>query len=121
MLNSDQANIDCGKRRLPRHRISVAVEVYDASSNVYLGRLVNIHQQGLMLMGRELLSIDKIYQLELRLPKAVNNIDVIHFAIDCLWVRDAGDDAPHWSGCRIIDVCDETLQLIEELVEHWGE
>jgi len=113
------------QRALRRHQLSGVVEVYDVADASYLGRLVNIHSEGLMLMGDVLMSIDKLYQLTVNLPqplivndKVFKKIDI---AIDCLWVRESGDGSPHWAGCRIIDASDEPLAVVDKLVELWGD
>ena len=38
-------------RTLERHCIQGDVDVYDSLRDVYLGRLVNIHIEGLMIVG----------------------------------------------------------------------
>ena len=109
------------QRRLKRHQIAGVIEVYDSVMQQYLGRLVNIHSEGMMLMGDKSLSIEKIYQLDLILPQPFDGVDKIHLGIDCLWVREAGDGSPYWAGCRIIDVSDDALVMVNKLVDLWGE
>lgn len=109
------------KRRLTRHSISGFVEVYDCNGQQSLGRLVNIHREGLMLISDNLMSVEKIYQCELIFPEMIAGCDRIHLGIDCLWVREAETEASHWAGCRIIDASDDALMAIEALVELLGE
>lgn len=119
--NHQSLETEPSKRRLKRHQISGVVEINDSVTQKYLGRLVNIHSEGLMLMGDELLSIDKIYQIKLTLPQTIGGVDSVEMGIDCLWVRESGDDSPHWAGCRIIDASEQVLTLVEQLVGLWGE
>lgn len=109
------------QRRLTRHPIAGFVEVYDSVEQQSLGRLVNIHSEGLMLISDNLMSVEKIYQCDLIFPEMIAGCDRIQLGIDCLWVREAEAEASHWAGCRIIDASDDALAMVEKLVELLGE
>lgn len=110
------------RRSLKRHSIESAVEVYDSLRGMYLGRLVNIHSDGLMLMGENaVIAADRLYQLDLHLPQHVNGKGIMHLGVDCLWVRESDECTKHLSGFQIIDMAPETKKDIEELVLLLGE
>jgi len=104
------------ERRLERHAISGVVEVYDANRDIYVGRLVNIHTEGLMLMGDSVMESDHVYQLDLQLATPLCGAETIHLGVDCLWVRNSEESSTHWSGYHIIDLSDLARQQIESLV-----
>ncbi len=108
-------------RELERHFISGDVDVYDSLKDVYLGRLVNIHAQGLMIMGDLPLDEDHLYTLELHVPEPVNGQTVIQLGVDCLWTRDADLAGKYWMGCAIIDVSPQSTETIRMLVDMLGE
>lgn len=105
------------QRSLERHGVTDAVDVYDSLRDVYLGRLVNIHGKGLMLMGDQPLDEDKLYQLDLHLPRSINGHQTIHLGVDCLWTRSAGYNGKHWAGFAIIDLSPAAAKDIDELIE----
>ncbi|TQV71714.1 PilZ domain-containing protein [Exilibacterium tricleocarpae] len=105
------------ERKLKRHQVKTAIEVYDKLRGSCVGRLVNIHSSGLMLMGTVRLEADHLYQLDLHLPEMINGRRVIQLGVDCLWVRESDDPDQHWAGCQIIDKSDEADADIEALVE----
>lgn len=111
------------KRRLTRHPVEEGVVVRDEVSGQDVGRLANIHNEGLMVMGDVALVPENLYQLSLRLPKDINGHRFIGVGVDCLWVRDSGDDnAPtFWSGCQIIDCSAEARSVIETLIVEMAE
>jgi len=109
------------QRRLKRYQLTDHVDIYDAMRDLHVGRLVNIHTEGLMLMGDVALEADKLYQLYLRLPRQINGRDSIQIGVDCLWARHSDDSTKHWAGCQIIDISPEGLAGIESLVELLGE
>ncbi|MBR9912722.1 MAG: PilZ domain-containing protein [Gammaproteobacteria bacterium] len=108
-------------RGLKRHAIETVVDVYDANQGLRLGRLANIHVEGLMVMGSAGMQADYVYQLELRLPNPINGTDSIQLGADCLWVRNSEDSALCWAGCQIIDLSAAARQQIEILVQQMGD
>lgn len=108
-------------RALERHGIAAAVDVYDNLRDVYIGRLVNIHSEGLMVIGDIRLEEDKLYKLDLHLPEHVNGRNTIHLGVDCLWTRNADHNDKHWAGFTIIDISPQGADDIRALVELLGE
>ena len=108
-------------RKPKRYAISRVVEIYDIQRDIYLGRLVNIHTEGLMLIGDNSMKVDHLYQLELHLPVAIDGREKIQIGVDCLWARRSEDGQKHWAGCKIIDVSDQTLSDINSLIEELKE
>lgn len=108
-------------RALHRYFINGDVDVYDSLRDVYIGRLVNIHTQGLMLVGDVALEEDKLYELDLHLPDINTGDKVIRLGVDCLWTRSADQNGKHWSGFSIIDLTPDAAEDIRHLIEYWGE
>ncbi len=102
--------------RHERHTIEGVVDVYDSNRDLILGRLVNIHHEGLMVMGDGLLLADHIYQVDLLLPSAAEGSDRLHLGIDCLWSRRDEATNSHWAGCQIIDLSDFSRSQIDALI-----
>lgn len=108
------------KRRLHRHELQVQIEVWHATSDDHLGRLVNIHSQGLMLLCNGPLAEDTLYSLRLDVPQTVVETGHITLGADCLWVNATGDAGQHWAGFQIIDLGPAEQAAIECLVERFG-
>lgn len=108
-------------RRLTRHALKSAVNVYDSNRAIYIGRLVNIHQEGLLLTGTVTIEEDCLYQVQLHLPEPINGRTLVPLGIDCLWARPAEGSSQCWAGFQIIDMSDEAfadvLALIETMTE----
>ena len=106
------------QRRLSRHslpELAEAVPVLDRLSGSQLGRLVNIHREGLMVVGSYPFDDERLYQLELPLPESFRGRGTIALGVDCLWCRSENSDM-HWTGFKIIDASDEALQDIDVLI-----
>jgi len=103
------------KRHLIRHELNASIDVWDAQSDEHLGRLANIHAQGLMLLSDFPLVEEKLYSLRLTLPQSLVDTGELMLTVDCLWVKssEAEDESRHWAGCQIIDVSTQGLAVIE--------
>lgn len=108
-------------RALERHGIDGDVDVYDSLRDLYLGRLVNIHNQGLMIIGDLPLEEDKLYKLDLHLPRPLGGHTSIHLGVDCLWTRNAEYNGKHWAGFSIIDLSPQAAEDIRQLVRQLGQ
>lgn len=108
-------------RKLERHEMTASIDVWDAASDEYLGRLVNLHTDGLMLLTSSPLQEDKLYQLRLTLPQNLASSGELTLGADCLWVRAAGEDSSgHWAGCQIIDASTQARALLQSLISRLG-
>jgi len=107
-------------RSLHRHVINGDVDVYDSLRDVYLGRLVNIHTQGLMIVGDIAVEEDRLYELDMHLPGPPDRA-VFRIGVDCLWTRAADQNGKRWTGFSIIDATPQAVEEIRKLIESWGE
>ncbi len=107
-------------RSLHRHQIEGVVDVYDGLRDIYVGRVVNIHSQGLMLVGDLLLNEDCLYAFDLHLPDKEDKKNILRVGVDCLWTRPADQNGMHWSGFSIIDLTPRTFEEIQKLIQSWG-
>lgn len=106
-------------RRLHRHVLSEPVDVVDRLSQSPLGRLVNIHREGLMVMGGYPFDRERLYLLEIQLAESVNGRRSIPLGVDCLWSR-SEESQMHWAGFKIIDASDDALQDIDVLISSFS-
>jgi hypothetical protein len=106
-------------RAMHRHTIGADVDVYDTLRDIYLGRVVNIHSQGLMLVGDVPLEEDRLYELDMHILGENNSKQVIHVGVDCLWTRTADENGKHWTGFNIIDSTADAAEVIQALIQSW--
>lgn len=114
-------SVNNNDRGMHRHVISGAVDVYDSLRDVYLGRLVNIHTQGLMIVGDVPLEEDRLYELDMHIPTADSAEHILRLGVDCLWTRSADQNGKHWTGFSIIDSTPHAMDEIHKLIASWGE
>ena len=113
------------RRKHPRHLLRNAVSVIDQTSGVSVGVVVNLSEEGIMLVNASPLQPDCIYQLRLDVTEGVLSESAgceICMGVDCLWTSHAeGMASMYWSGCQIIDIADEDFARMLALIKAVGE
>ncbi|GAA6151846.1 PilZ domain-containing protein [Pseudoteredinibacter isoporae] len=104
------------RRKLERRRVDIAVVAHNGVDDEPLGKLVNIHEEGLMIMSDGPLQTDSIYQLELVLATPLDNESSIPVVADCLWQSPANTEGNYWVGFKIVEVSNKSVDLIGRLV-----
>ncbi|WP_049722628.1 hypothetical protein [Gilvimarinus polysaccharolyticus] len=107
-------------RSAKRPSIGQCIDAYDNTRDAYLGRIVNLHNKGLMLIGDQPFEEDCLYRLDLQLSEPVNERNSIQLGVDCLWVKNAEDNGKHWAGFSIIDASPQALEDIETIAASAG-
>lgn len=62
------------RRKLERHHVSASLEVYDLDSGELLGRVVDLHTEGLMLLSKQPIELDRSWALQVNLPMTLNGL-----------------------------------------------
>ncbi|MEO0443075.1 MAG: hypothetical protein AAFZ92_04945 [Pseudomonadota bacterium] len=116
MIISDNSSALSERRRSRRYRLSSEIHVIDQWRNENLGKLVNIHQQGLLIVGT-CLSVSSSHQITLFLPNSINQHRRFDLGIECLWHEKTSDEsALYWCGCSIIDKSSQADACIQALI-----
>ena len=103
------------RRQHARYSVELPIQVVNSNTNNIIGTLVNISRGGLLIVGDQALTENKLYQLELKLTKPVLDKLSIKIAVDCLWHESADQSGQLvWSGCQIIDCIDEEVNYLVE-------
>ena len=95
--------------------VSEVIRVVDRQTGMDLGRLVNISDEGFMLLGSQPVSEDSILQLSLEFESGRNNANPILIGVESLWCHASNDQTQYWSGFYIIDISDEDLERVRHL------
>jgi len=97
------ADVLINRRRLRRHKLTTDIAIFDNFTSEPLGKLIDIHQQGLLALGRSF-TVASSYQFSLMLPNTINGQTVIEVGVECLWCQPCVDsDTLVWGGFTIID------------------
>ena len=108
-------------RRLQRHALKKPLEIVDQISQQPLGALVNINVEGLMIMGNTPIEDNHLYQIRIQLPKTIRGVESIDIGVDCLWNRSDEQYDRHWAGFQIIDASEQSIEVIEALIDDYAQ
>jgi len=108
--NSFQEN-----RSHDRVEVSEVIRVIDRQTGAELGRLVNISEEGFMLLGSQPVAENSILQLSLEFESGTDAANPILIGVESLWCHSSSDKAQYWAGFYIIDISDEDLERIRHL------
>lgn len=97
-----------------RVEVSEVIRVINRQTGAELGRLVNISEEGFMLLGSQSVPEDNILQLSLEFESG-NNTAPILIGVECLWCHSSSDQTQYWAGFYIIDISDEDLERVRHL------
>ena len=98
-----------------RVEISEVIRVINRQTGADLGQLVNISEEGFMLLGSQSVPEDSIFQLALEFESGNNNTAPILIGVECLWCHSSSDQTQYWAGFYIIDISDEDLERVRHL------
>ncbi len=107
-------------RRQERRELNQPVNLHDCINGGQFGELVNITSDGFMALTDCEHSPRSIYQLELKLPIALEGQHSLQLGADCLWCRPAGSPGRFWCGFYIIDISERALKQLEQLILLYG-
>jgi hypothetical protein len=104
------------KRKQVRKVANIVLEVTDHNTGASLGQIVNITTDGLLLISRETIAIDTVFQMDMH---RTDPADTLSFGATALWSSPARQEGCFWTGFHIIDVSPEVLKSIDEMADDW--
>jgi len=111
---------EVSRRKHPRHDIAGSITVIDRRTGSSIGTIANISLEGMMIIGPKALETDSIYQLALKFCRPVREMSSVNLGVDCMWNNTSPPNTGlHWSGCQIIDLSDECIQVLELIIEEY--
>jgi len=105
------------KRNRKRVEVSEVIRVRDRQTGQDIGQLVNISEDGLMLLSPGPVPENTILLLSLEFEAgSTSAVDgPLMIGVESLWSNSSSDQSQHWVGCYIIDISDEDLDRIRKL------
>lgn len=110
MSESDQ-------RRATRKSALDPIEVSDALTGENMGRIGNLSRNGMMLIGRRMLTADALYQVRFHLPDRDGRMRLLEAGVHEQWSEPAAVPGQHWAGLRIIALSDADGEVLNEWLD----
>ncbi len=107
------------QRNLTRRELIYYLKIIDRKSGKELGRLGDIHSEGMLVLGRPALVPGTVYDSLLELPRALQNKGAaeLHLKFEAVWNRPGPKNGNfEESGARFTAVSPDTQRMIEQLI-----
>ena len=108
------------RRKSQRRHLIYYLKLFDVDKDEFLGNLVDITAEGLMLVSEKCLKKNEHLHLMLRLPKVVRGKKAIEFHGCCLWCQQDVNPDLFASGFEFTQISEEDQDIIEILVRRHG-
>ena len=106
------------KRQKERKKTGVFFGVYNRDNAKYVGRLVDLTTNGLMLIGKTEIKVNDVCKLKMDLPEPINEKSQIVFDARCKWCGMSKKTNLFSVGFEFVKVEPADVNLIDDLVEH---
>ena len=105
------------ERRLnQRHATEIELEAYDMHTARFIGRFVDISEDGFLLFCPQPVDVDSVWQVRVLAANDQRLQTLLSFGAECLWVR-AADASNHcWAGFHIIDITADDAKKLQALL-----
>ena len=117
MSNDSVAAAIRDQRREARRPVAAEVEVTDANTGAFVGYLVNLSSEGLMLVGEVEVLPSSVFQFRISLPEPVGGLAELLVGVESLWCQRGEDPRHFWCGFQIIDIAPEHREVLGTLIE----
>ena len=106
------------KRKQVRRHFRSNLRVYQGSTNLVVGQVVDITKDGFMLLCERHISPDLQLHLCLNLPRVVNGKRVLSFLASTVWSKEDKINPGYFNvGFRFLGLSQSEARIIEELIE----
>ncbi|MDR2387963.1 MAG: PilZ domain-containing protein [Deltaproteobacteria bacterium] len=107
------------KRTLARRELLYYLRVNELLNSKELGRLVDIHSRGLLLIGHDCLSVGQEYLISIEVPKVLSEqgYPPIGAKARCVWVQPSQARPFNESGLMFTETTEEAKSEIALLID----
>lgn len=106
------------RRQNPRYTTDQELEAYDLHSARFLGRFVDISEDGFMLFCPQPIDVESVWQIRVLAANDPKLRSLLSFGAECLWIRPTDESNHCWVGFHIIDISPEDAQNLHALFSH---
>lgn len=108
------------KRKLPRKNLVYYLKVFNRESGELLGHLVDITQEGLMLVSENTIPENTLFSLRINFPRDIFGEETLDFSALSLWCRPDVNPLFYDTGFRLMDISLDRMLLIKRLMGEYG-
>jgi hypothetical protein len=109
------------RRRAPRKAISYYLQVMDATTQEVIGNLVDVSTVGIMIDGRNVLTLDKVIRIRMDTTPDVANLLHIEFTARVKWCHaDKFTPGIYESGLELVQISPANAEVLLRIADKYG-
>jgi hypothetical protein len=108
------------KRRLKRWHLIYYLRVIDRNANQPIGHLIDINEEGMMLVSETPIPLNQEFQLQMVLPEEIAGVTQWDFHATSVWSEPDINPSLYKTGFHLLDVRLEDVGTIECLIDDYG-
>lgn len=108
------------RRTLHRRHLIYYLKVFDRTTDELLGHLVDITEEGLMIVSENCAEAGKMIKMKMSLPREIEGQEEIEFDARSMWCRKDVNPSLFGVGFKFEFVDAATHQIIFELIHEFG-
>jgi hypothetical protein len=108
------------KRRLKRRHLIYYLRVFDLNNGQLIGHLVDITNEGIMLISEQPLTMDQVYHFKMMLPSEILSKNELTFTALVVWCKKDVNPDFYATGFKLSDISNEDIVVIENLIHRYG-
>lgn len=120
MVHDTPAGRDKELREFDRRYLVFYLRVFDGMSSKLLGHLIDISQNGIMLISDGPIEENENYRLRMRLPTQGKDRNEIVFKATSRWCKTDKNPDFYKTGFQLYDLNPDANRLIENLIKDFG-
>ena len=95
--------------------MSSSLEVFDLDTGDHLGRVVDLHVEGLMLLSDRPVDLFRSFALQVNLPMSLNGVREFLLDAESLWNRESINGKQYWTGMHFTNLPEDSRLCIERM------
>lgn len=105
------------RRKVRRRNLFYCLEVFEEETKNFVGRLIDITTDGMMLESEEPIEVKKGYRLSMELPNSFVRKPKIIFDAKSVWCRKEGDFETYRTGFQLQNLDTKVEKQVSRLLE----
>ena len=108
------------KRKSKRRYLLYYMRIYDTTTRQQIGNLVDITEQGMMIVGEHPIPEGQISHLRMELSNEVSNKPNMEFSARSKWCKPDVTPNMYNTGFEILDLAPEDAEIIRRINKEFG-
>lgn len=108
------------RRTLHRRHLIYYLKVFEQGSDILLGHLVDITEEGLMIVSEKSMEEGKFLKMRMQLPREIDGNEYIDIDARSMWCRKDANPSLFGVGFKFEYVDADSRQIIFELIHEFG-